>query len=171
EKGMSFRVVSPRITWIIYLGIEMFAIPFFLLLLFDIGPYQVYDSMPGARLIQLLFLCFALLLPLYFEFFNFGSLRLQMDETGVTYKSRQVEYHLSWNEVKRISLNPDAPEQLSTSKYVCFFAEEEPRTIIARSGFNSRAFGLQYRKGLPAIIKKYCDLPIERLDTIERKKK
>lgn len=166
---MNFRVVSPRMTWIIYLGIELFAIPFFFLLLFDIGPYQVYDSIPGARLIQLLLLCVALVLPLYFEFFNFGSLRLQMDEVGVTYKSRQVEYHLSWNEVKRISINPDAPGQLSTGVYLCFFADEEPKTIVARSGFNSRAFGLQFRKGLPEAIAKYCDLPIENLEIVQKK--
>jgi len=167
---MNFRVVSPRVTWFIYLGIELLAIPFFLLLLFDIGPYQMYDSMPGVRLIQLTLLCVAIVIPLYFEFYNFGSLRLHMDASGLTYKSRQVEYHLSWNEVKRISINPDAPGQLSTGVYLCFFADEEPKTIVARSGFNSRAFGLQYRKGLPELIAKYTDLEIENLDIIEKKK-
>ena len=81
---MKFRVVSPRITWFIYFGIELLAIPFFFLILFSIGPYQVYDSMPGTRLIQLLFLFVAILLPLYFEYYSFGALWLRLDEAGVT---------------------------------------------------------------------------------------
>jgi len=170
EKIGRAHVVSPRITWFIYFGIELLAIPLFFLILFSIGPYQVYDGMPGTRLIQLLFLFVAILLPLYFEHYSFGALWLRLDEAGVTYRTRQIEYYLSWNEVKRISINPDAPGQLSTGLYLCFFADEEPITIVARSGFHARAFGLQYRKGLPEIIKKYCDLPIENLDAIQKRK-
>ena len=167
---MKFRVVSPRITWIIYFGIELLAIPFFFLLLFDVGPYQVYDGMPGMRLIQLLILCVAIVLPLYFEYYSFGALWLRVDESGVTYRTRQVEYHLSWDEVKHISINPEAPNQLSTGLYLCFFADEEPKPVVARSGFHARAFGLQYRKGLPEIIAQYCSLPIENLEAIQKKK-
>ena len=166
---MNFRVVSPKITLMIYLGIELLALPFFILIAFGIGPYQYILEMPDFRLPLLLFLSVAIVIPVYFEFYSFGALRFRMDEAGVTYKMQKNEYHLSWSEVKHITLNPDAPEQLSTGRYLCFFADNEPTAVTARSGFNARAFGLQYRKGLPEAIAKYCDLKIENLIVVQKK--
>ena len=167
---MRIRVVSPKVILFIYLGTELLAIPFFILILFGIGPYQYMNEMPDLRLLLLLFLSVSIVLPLYFEFFSFGSLRLKIDEYGVTYHSRQEEYHLPWSEVKRIALIPDAFGEYATTPYVCFFADEEPRTIKARAEFNPRAFGVQNRKGLPEMIAKFCDIEIENLNVIDKKR-
>ena len=71
----------------------------------------------------------------------------------------------------RIIVTPDLYGRVSKRSYIVFYAEDEPQLIGARSEFHAGAFGLQYRKGLPEIIKKYCDLPIENLEAIERKKR
>ena len=66
-------------------------------------------------------------------------------------------------------MTPDLYGRVSKRSYIVFYAEDEPQLIGARSDFHAGAFGLQYRKGLPEIIQRYCDLPIENIKAVQKK--
>lgn len=168
---MKLRVVSPVNILTIYLGIELLAVPFFLLILFEIGPYAFLQDLPSCRMVMLFFLSVAILIPFLFECYGFGSHRCLFDERGVSYQMGNTAYHLDWNEIRQIALMPDAMGQLSKSGYVCFFADESLSPILGRKGFSERAFGVQYRKGLPELIARYCGKEIAHLDAVENKKR
>ena len=88
---------------------------------------------------------------------------------GFVSKAR-AEVSSPWAEVQRITLAPDLYDRVSRRSYLVFYAEERPRPVTGRSEFHPHAFGLQYRKGLPEAIAKYCDLEIENLSVIEQKR-
>ena len=110
-----------------------------------------------------------ILIPVWLELFGFGSIRLILSKRGVMYQKRRLGYRLAWDDVRRIIVTPDLYGRVSKRSYIVFYAEDEPQLIGARSDFHAGAFGLQYRKGLPEIIKKYCDLPIENIKAVQKK--
>jgi len=164
---MKIRVVRFQTVLIKYLLAEFFALPFFVLILVGatLNPNDVL--LPILRFVFLAFLLVVILYPVYSEVFGSGSLRFEMDETGVTYRARKTVYHLDWAEVKCISLNPDLLEQLTRRCYVCFFAAEDICWMRSKEEFNARAFGVQYRKGLSAAIQAYTCLEIKNLNVLE----
>ena len=168
---MKLRAVAPRETIIKYGLIEVFSILFFLLVLRNLTPYRYFSVMQVLQYTLLTVVGLFILIPVWLELFGFGALRFLITKRGVVYQKRRLRYRLAWEDIQHVILTPDLYGRVSKSCYVVFYADEEPRLVSGRSEFHPRAFGLQYRKGLPKIIKKYCDLPIERLDTIERKKK
>ena len=168
---MKLRVVSPRETIAKYALIEVFSILFFLLILRNLTPYRYFTVMQLLQYALLVAVGLFILIPVWLELFGFGSIRLILSKRGVMYQKRRLRYRLAWDDVQRIIVTPDLYGRVSKRSYIVFYAEDEPQLIGARSEFHAGAFGLQYRKGLPEIIKKYCDLPIENLEAIERKKR
>ncbi len=168
---MKLRVVSPRETIVKYALIEGFSILFFLLILRNLTPYRYFTVMQLLQYALLVAVGLFILIPVWLELFGFGSIRLTLSKRGVMYQKRRLRYRLPWENVRRIIVTPDLYGRVGKRSYIVFYAEDEPQLIGARSDFHARAFGLQYRKGLPEIIKKYCDLPIENLKAIERKKR
>ena len=167
---MKLRVVSPLETIVKYSLIELFAILFFLLVLRNLSPYQYFSVMQVLQYGLLLVVVLFLLLPVVVEFFGFGAARLLLSGRGVVYKTRGMKHTLGWNEIERVILSPDLYGQVTKRSYIIFCADEEPNAVRNRSEFHPRAFGLQYRKGLPKVIAKYCDLPIENLSKIEKRR-
>jgi hypothetical protein len=163
---MKLRVVSPRETIIKYLMIEIFAILFFLLILRNLTPYRYFSVMQVLQYALLGIVALFILLPVWVELFGFGSARFLLSSRGVIYQTRRTKYKLSWSEIERVILMPDLYGQVTRRSYLVFYADEKPNQISGRSEFHPRAFGLQYRKGLPEAIAQYCDLEIENLDAI-----
>jgi len=166
---MKLRVVSPLETIVKYLMIEVFAVLFLLLLLRNLTPYRYFSVMQVLQYALMGVVILFILLPVGVELFGFGALRLLITKRGVTYQKRKRKYRLAWDEVQRIVLAPDLYGRVSKRSYLVFYADEEPRAVTGKSEFHERAFGLQYRKGLPEAIAKYCDLPIENLELIQKK--
>lgn len=165
---MKLRVVSPRETIVKYVMIELFAIPFFLLVLRNLTPYRYFSVMQVLQYALLFAVALFILLPGWAEWFGFGSARLVFSTRGIVYQTRRVKYKLAWENVSRVVLSPNLYAQVGKRSYVVFYADEEPTLIRTRSEFHERAFGLQYRKGLETQISKYCDLEIENLDMIHQ---
>ena len=164
---MKMRAVSPRTTILTYGLIELFAISFFLLILTNLTPYKYFSVMQVLQYGLLVVVGVFILIPFFLEFFGFGSYRFRISEKGVTYSARKTRYRLSWEEIHHIALIPDLLGQTTKKSYICFFADDQPRRVSGRAEFSRSAFGAQYRKGLPELIAKYSDLPIENLETIE----
>ena len=167
---MKLRVVSPRETIIKYVMIELFAISFLLLVLRNLTPYRYFSVMQLLQYALLFFVGLFILLPVFVELFGFGSARLVLSSRGVIYQTRRTKYKLAWEDVSRVVLSPDLYGQVTKRSYVVFYANEEPMLIRNRSEFHPDAFGLQYRKGLENAIAKYCDLQIENLSQIEKRR-
>jgi len=166
---MKLRVVSPRETIIKYALIEGFSILFFLLILRNLTPYRYFTVMQLLQYALLVAVGLFILIPVWLELFGFGSIRLILSKRGVVYQKRRLRYRLVWDDVRRIIVTPDLYGRVSKRSYIVFYAEDEPQLIGTRSEFHAGAFGLQYRKGLPEIIKKYCDLPIENIKAVQKK--
>ena len=166
---MKLRVVSPLETIVKYTLIELFGIAFFLLVLRNLSPYQYFSVMQVLQYGLLVVVVLFLLLPVFVELFGFGSARFLLSNRGVIYQTRRTKYRLSWNEVERVVLTPDLYGQVTKRSYIVFYADEEPSYVRNRSEFHPRAFGVQYRKGLPNAIAKHCNLPIENLSKVEKK--
>ena len=165
---MKLRVVSPFETIVKYVLIELFAIPFFLLVLRNLTPYRYFSVMQLLQYALLFVVALFILLPVWVEFFGFGSARLLLNSRGVIYQTRRIKYKLAWADVQRIVLTPSLYGQVSKRSFLVFYADAEALPARNRSEFHPRAFGAQYRKDLPDVIAKYCDLPIENLDLVER---
>ena len=165
---MKLRVVSPRETITKYAIIEVFSILFFLLILRNLTPYRYFTVMQLLQYALLTAVGLFVLIPIWLELFGFGSIRLILSKRGVVYQKRRLRYRLAWGNVRRIIVTPDLYGSLSKRCYVVFYAEEDPHPVGGRSEFHARAFGAQYRKGLPEAIAKYCDLPIENLDAVQK---
>lgn len=166
---MKLRAVSPREIITKYLMVELFAIPFFLLVRMNLTPYRYFSVMQVLQYVLLAAVGLFILLPVYLELFGFGAARFILTKRGVIYQRRRVKYQLPWEDVKHIVLAPDLYGRVSRRSYLVFYASEKPRPVTGRSEFHPRAFGLQYRKGLPKMIAKYTDLEIENLDVIREK--
>ena len=166
---MKLRVVSPRETIVKYALIEGFSILFFLLILRNLTPYRYFTVMQLLQYALLVAVGLFILIPVWLELFGFGSIRLLLNRRGVMYQKRRLGYRLAWDDVRRIIVTPDLYGRVSKRSYIVFYAEDEPQLIGARSEFHAGAFGLQYRKGLPEIIKKYCELPIENIKAVQKK--
>jgi len=167
---MKLRVVSPLETIVKYLMVEVFAVLFLLLILRNLTPYRYFSVMQVLQYALMGVVCLFILLPVGVELFGFGALRLLITKRGVTYQKRKRKYRLAWDEVQRIVLAPDLYGRVSKRSYLVFYADEESRAVTGKSEFHERAFGLQYRKDLPEAIAKYCDLPIENLEMIQKKR-
>ena len=167
---MKLRVVSPFETIVKYLMIELFAIPFFLLVLRNLTPFRYFSVMQVLQYALLAAVALFILLPVWAELFGFGSARFVIGNRGVVYQTRRIKYKLAWEEIERVVLTPGLYGQVSKRSYVVFYADAEPTPVRNRAEFHPRAFGVQYRKGLSKAIAKYCDLPIENLDVIRNKK-
>jgi hypothetical protein len=167
---MKLRVVSPLETIVKYALTELFGIAFFLLVLRNLSPYQYFSVMQTLQYGLLIVVVFFLLLPVFVELFGFGAARLVLSGRGVIYKTRGMKYKLNWDEVERVILSPDLYAQVTKRSYIVFYADETPALVRNRSEFHPRAIGLQYRKGLPKVIAQYCDLEIENLNRIEKKR-
>ncbi len=165
---MKLRVVSPRETIIKYVMIELFAIPFFLLVLRNLTPYRYFSVMQVLQYALLFAVALFILLPLFVELFGFGSARFILSSRGVIYQTRRTKYKLAWEDVDRVVLSPDLYGQVTKRSYVVFYAAETVNQVRNRSEFHPRAFGVQYRKDLPKLIGKYCDLEIENLSEIQQ---
>ncbi len=168
---MKLRAVSPLETIVKYLMIELFAIPFFLLVYKNLTPYRYFSVMQALQYALLGAVALFILLPVYLELFGFGSIRFVLSKRGVIYQKRRLRYRLAWEDVKHIALCTNLYGRVSRRCYLVFYADENPRLITGRSEFHPRAFGMQYRKGLPDVIATYCDLSIENLDAIESGKR
>jgi hypothetical protein len=166
---MKFRVVSPRETIVKYAMVEVFAILFFLLVLRNLTPYRIFSVMQTLQYALLGVVILFILLPVGVEIFGFGALRFHLTKRGIVYQNRKLKYRLAWDEVQHIVLAPDLYGRISKRSYLVFYADDEPQPVTGKSEFYERAFGLQYRKGLPEAIAKYCDLPIENLERIQKK--
>ena len=166
---MKIRAVRLQSVLIKYILAEGFALMFLIVLLVGAKINPNESVLPILRVILMLFLLVVALYPVYSEVFGTGSIRFEMDETGVTYRKRKTVYHLDWSEVTCISLNPDLLEQLTRRCYICFFTADEACWLRSREEFNEHAFGVQYRKGLPEAIAQYTNLEISNLDVIETK--
>ena len=167
---MKLRVVSPIETIVKYALIELFGIAFFLLVLRNLSPYQYFSVMQVLQYGLLVVVVLFLLLPVFVELFGFGSARFLLSSRGVIYQTRRTKYKLGWDEIERVILSPDLYGQVTKRSYIIFYADEEPNAVRNRSEFHSRAFGVQYRKGLRKAIAKYCDLEIENLSKVEKKR-
>ncbi len=167
---MKIRVVRFQTVLIKYILAESFALAFLAVLLVGAKLNPNESLLPILRIILILFLLVVALYPVYSEVFGSGALRFEMDESGVTYRKRKTVYHLDWEEVKCISLNPDLLEQFTKRCYICFFAEDDACWLRSREEFNGRAFGVQYRRGLPEAIAQYTDLAICNLCEIRQEK-
>lgn len=165
---MKLRVVSPRETNIKYVMIELFAIPFFLLVLRNLTPYRYFSVMQLLQYALLAAVALFILLPLFVELFGFGSARFIISSRGVIYQTRRTKYKLAWEDVDRVVLSPDLYGQVTKRSYVVFYADGQPTPVRNRSEFHPRAFGLQYRKGLEKTIAKYCDLEMENISVIQK---
>jgi len=168
---MKLRVVSTRETIIKYAMIEVFAILFFLLILRNLTPYRYFSVMQILQYGLLVMVVVFLLLPVFVELFGFGSARFLLSRHGVAYQTRRTKYELNWSEIERVVLAPDLYGQVTKRSFIVFYADEESSSVRTRSEFHPRAFGVQYRKGLPEAIAKYCDLEIENLDAIKKSKR
>jgi hypothetical protein len=154
----------------IYFLIEIIVLPFFILI--------VYAGFPSCEstiefiswLFVFLLFFFWLLSPIFLEIFGLGSEWFILDASGVTYTTRKVMYHLDWTQVNHIMLSPDRYGRTTKNCFICFYAEEVPRWMPMRSDYTSTAFGIQYRKGLPEAIAKYCDLPIENIEAVLKRR-
>lgn len=166
---MKLRAVSPREIIIKYLMVELFAIPFFLLVRMNLTPYRYFSVMQVLQYALLTAVGLFILLPVYLELFGFGAARFILTKRGIIYQRRRVKFQLPWEEVKHIVLAPDLYGRVSRRSYLVFYAAEQPRPVTGRSEFHARAFGLQYRKGLPQAIAQYCSIPIENLEVIREK--
>ena len=166
---MKIRAVRLQNVLIKYILAEGFALLFLAVLLVGARISPNDSLLPILRIVLMLFLLVVALYPVYSEVFGTGSIRFEMDETGVTYRKYKTVYHLDWAEVTCISLNPDLLEQLTRRCYICFFAADDACWLRSREEFNEHAFGVQYRKGLPEAIAKYSELEIRNLDAIEPK--
>jgi hypothetical protein len=164
---MKLRVVSPRETIIKYVMIELFAIPFFLLVLRNLTPFRYFSVMQTLQYALLAAVALFILLPVFVELFGFGSARFIISSRGVIYQTRRTKYKLAWEDVDRVVLSPDLYGQVTKRSYVVFYAEEASNLVRNRSEFHARAFGAQYRKGLEKTIATYCDLEIENLREIK----
>jgi len=167
---MKLRVVSPRETIIKYLLIEGFAILFFLLVLRNLTPFRYFSVMQVLQYALLSVVGLFILLPVWVELFGFGAIRFVLSKRGVSYQKRRLKYRLAWDEVQRIVLTPNIYGRVAKGSYLVFYADDTPNRVNGRTEFNPRAFGLQYRKGLPEAIAKYCDLEIENLNLVEKKR-
>ena len=127
----------------------------------DVAANQADNTNPAS-------LALFILLPVWVEFFGFGSARLLLNSRGVIYQTRRIKSRLAWADVQRIVLTPSLYGQVSKRSFLVFYADAEALPARNRSEFHPRAFGAQYRKDLPDVIAKYCDLPIENLDLVER---
>ena len=165
---MKLRVVSPFETIVKYVLIELFAVAFLLLVLRNLSPYQYFSVMQVLQYGLLFVVVLFLLLPVFVELFGFGSARFVLSSRGIVYQTRKTKYKLRWDEIERVILSPDLYGQVTKRSYILFYADEEPSYVRNRSEFHPRAFGVQYRKGLPKAIASYCDLPIENLSNIEK---
>ena len=163
---MKLRVVSPLETIVKYALIELFAIPFFLLVFRNLTPYRYFSVMQVLQYALLAAVALFILLPIWVELFGFGSARFSIGSRGVSYQTRGVKYKLAWEEVERVVLSADLYGRVTKRSYLVFYADEEANPVRNRGEFHTRAFGVQYRKGLEQAIAKYCDLPIENLDSI-----
>lgn len=161
---MKLRVVSPLETIVKYALIELFAIPFFLLVLRNLTPYRYFSVMQVLQYALLFSVALFILLPVWVELFGFGSARFLIHSRGVSYQTRGIHYELAWEDVERVVLSPDLYGQVTKRSYLVFYADAESNRVRNRSEFHPRAFGVQYRKGLPEVIAQYCDLRIENLD-------
>ncbi|MEZ4627160.1 MAG: hypothetical protein R2912_03375 [Eubacteriales bacterium] len=167
---MKLRVVSPRETIVKYAMVEVFAILFFLLVWRNLTPYRYFSVMQVLQYSLLGVVALFILLPVGVELFGFGSLRFLLSKRGVGYQNRKIRYRLSWDDVQRVVLSPDLYGRISKRSYVVFYADEEPQQVTGKTEFYERAFGLQYRKGLPELIAKYTDLEIENLEVIQKRR-
>lgn len=168
---MKLRTVSPRTTILTYLLIELFAVSFFLLLQRNRTPFRYFSVMQALEYALLAIVLVFMLIPVYLELFGFGSIRFILSKRGVSYQKHGLRYRLAWSDVRRVILAPDLYGRVTKGSYLVFYADEAPRQVRGRAEFNSRAFGVQYRKGLPEAISKYCDLEIENLDAIVKTKR
>ena len=166
---MKLRVVSPLETIFKYVLIELFAIPFFLLVLRNLTPYRYFSVMQLLQYTLLFAVVLFTVLPVWVELFGFGSARLLLNSRGVIYQTRRIKYKLAWEDVQRIVLTPSLYGQVSKRSFLVFYADVEALPARNRSEFHPRAFGAQYRKGLPEAIAKYCNLPIENLEIVVKK--
>jgi hypothetical protein len=166
---MKLRVVSPFETIVKSAMVEVFAILFLLLLLRNLTPYRYFSVMQLLQYSLLGVVCLFILLPVGVELIGFGALRFLMNKRGITYKNRKTRYRLTWEDVQHIVLAPDLYGRVSKRSYLVFCADDEPQPVTGKSEFYERAFGLQFRKGLPEAIAKYYDVPIENLEMIQKK--
>ena len=167
---MKLRVVSPFETIVKYVLIELFAVAFLLLVLRNLSPYQYFSVMQVLQYGLLFVVVLFLLLPVFVELFGFGSARFVLSSRGIVYQTRKTKYKLRWDEIERVILSPDLYGQVTKRSYILFYADEEPALVRNRSEFHPRAFGIQYRKGLPQEIASYCPLEIENLSKIEKRR-
>ena len=168
---MKLRAVAPRETIIKYGMIETFSILFFLLILRNLTPYRYFSVMQVLQYALLTVVGLFILIPVWLELFGFGTIRLIITKRGVVFQKRRLRYRLAWEDIRHVILSPDLYGRVSTNCYIVFYADDEPRLVSGRSEFHTRAFGLQYRKGLPKIIAQYCDKEIYNLDAIEKKRR
>ncbi len=166
---MKLRAVSPLETIVKYLMVELFAIPFFLLVRMNLTPFRYFSVMQVLQYTLLAAVGLFILLPVYLELFGFGAARFIVTKRGVVYQKRRLKFQLSWEQIRHIVLTPDLYGRVSRRSYLVFYAAEKPRPVTGRSEFHPRAFGLQFRKGLPEAIAKYCDLEIENLEAVPKK--
>jgi hypothetical protein len=165
---MKIPVVKASITKTIYFVIYLIMLPFFTLIamagigrnfnMFDKISWWLLLGMAGAWLIA----------PVWITRYGFPSLKFTVDEQGVSYIMRKQTYRLDWDEVRHVILYPDRYGRLTKNCFICFVADETPPLINSREQFNERVFGVQYRKGLPEYISKYCDKPIQGLEYLGR---
>jgi hypothetical protein len=167
---MKLPVVKTSLTVTIYFAIYLFVLPFFVL----IAAVGIGRSFNLFKKISWWFLLVStggiLLSPVWITKYGFPSLRFTIDEDGVSYIMRKCTYHLNWDEIRYVILYPDRYGRFTKNCFICFVADEFPPIISGREQFSDRVFGVQYRKGLPEYIGRYCDKPIQGLEYLQRKR-
>ena len=98
-----------------------------------------------------------------------GAKCFKIDDNGVSYYDSDNEYVIEWENVKAIMLMPDKNGRYSSRSFINFVTREDAALYFSNvAGFSNEVVGVQYRKGIVEIIRKYTEMPIRSIELIER---
>ena len=112
--------------------------------------------------------------------FGFGEEHITIDEAGLTFEarkavaagsalgSRKENYFIPWSEVRYVCLARTASGRYSKLSFIVFSTDVPYPQLYSRSAFDRTHVGIQYRKGLTDVIRRYTDLPIRSIEEIEK---
>lgn len=162
NKKITGRIHRKDIVWKVCLFWTLSPLPLIALLLkvfFHWNDYSEINQISASMMF-----CFCVLVslsPLWDRLFGvLGVLDkwFVLDEDGVSYSTLKVNYHMSWQEIKHITLYPNKLGCFDKNCFICFVSTETlPGKFITFKQFNECFFGIQYRHGLIGAIQEYSN--------------
>lgn len=144
---MEFRVIKKSVQCGYIIGFGVMSVFFCVAAIINTAAGNV-----GMAILFSVFALFPLVLLLWTS--NRASHRLVVDECGVTYRKKNAEYFIPWNEMGEVEVVSSRHRfQIGGARVTQIWFERRGSSKL--EGFGENAFCAQYSKELDAAIEKY----------------